>query len=59
MRGWNRRLTRLTMGFSRKLLNHEAALGIYFAAYNFVQHNTLKTTPAVAAGIASAPWLPN
>jgi transposase-like protein/IS1 family transposase len=57
MRLWNRRLTRLTMGFSRKLLNHEAALGIYFAAYNFVsKHSTLKTTPAVAAGIATAPW---
>jgi IS1 family transposase len=57
MRLWNRRLTRLTMGFSRKLLNHESALGIYFAAYNFVQkHSTLKTTPAVAAGITDAPW---
>jgi len=57
MRLWNRRLTRLTMGFSRKLLNHEASLGVYFAAYNFVQrHNTLKTTPAVAAGLASEPW---
>ncbi len=45
------------MGFSRKLLNHEAALGVYFAAYNFVaKHSTLKTTPAVAAGIATAPW---
>jgi transposase-like protein/IS1 family transposase len=49
-----RRFTRLTNGFSRKQLNHEAALGLYFAHYNFVaRHGTLKTTPAVAAGIAS------
>jgi transposase-like protein/IS1 family transposase len=57
MRMWMRRFTRLTMGFSRKLLNHEAAIGLYFAAYNFVvKHGTIKTTPAVAAGIADAPW---
>src|SRR5258707_15510110 len=36
MRLWNRRFTRLTMGFSKKLENHEAALGLYFACYNFV-----------------------
>lgn len=57
MRLWIRRFTRLTMGFSRKLENHEAALGLYFACYNFVvKHGTIKTTPAVAAGIASEPW---
>lgn len=52
-----RRFTRLTMGFSKKLLNHEAALGLHFAAYNFiVKHGTIKTTPAVAAGIATDRW---
>ena len=52
-----RRFTRLTNGFSRKLLNHEAALGLYFTAYNFVnRHSTIKTTPAVAAGIANEQW---
>ena len=31
-------------------------LGLYFAHYNYVQrHGTLKTTPEVAAGIASKP----
>jgi hypothetical protein len=56
-RMWMRRFTRLTMGFSRKLENHEAAIGLYFAAYNFVcKHSTIKTTPAVAAGIADRPW---
>lgn len=57
MRLWIRRFTRLTMGFSRKLLNHTAALGLYFAAYNFIcKHSTIRTTPAVAAGIADKPW---
>lgn len=57
MRMAMRRFTRLTNGFSRKLENHEAALGLYFATYNFVnKHSSLKTTPAVAAGIASQPW---
>lgn len=52
-----KRFTRLTNGFSRKLFNHEAALGLHFAHYNFVaRHSTLKTTPAVAAGIASDRW---
>ena len=52
-----RRFTRLTNGFSRKLANHRAALALNFAYYNFcAKHGTIKTTPAVAAGIADAPW---
>jgi hypothetical protein len=52
-----KRFTRLTNGFSRKLENHEAALGLRFAHYNFVaRHTSLKTTPAVAAGIADDRW---
>ncbi len=52
-----RRFTRLTNGFSRKIENHEAALGLYFAHYNWVKrHGTLKTTPAVASGLAEKPW---
>jgi hypothetical protein len=44
-------------GRGHKLENHEAALALYFACYNFVvKHGTIKTTPAVAAGIADAPW---
>ena len=57
MRMGMRRFTRLTNGFSRKLANHEAALGLYFAAYNYVtKHGTIRTTPAVAAGIATERW---
>jgi IS1 family transposase len=47
-----RRLTRLTLAFSKKLENFEAAVGLHFAYYNFVKrHNTLRCTPAMAAGI--------
>jgi len=52
-----KRWTRLTNCFSRKWENHEAALGLYFANYNWVvRHGALRTTPAVAAGLADRPW---
>jgi len=52
-----RRMTRLTNGFSKKWENHEAALALFFAAYNFCRvHMTLKTTPAVATGLADHVW---
>ena len=52
-----RRFTRLTNGHSKKRRNHEAMLGLYFAWYNWVRkHSTIKTTPAVAAGLAVEPW---
>jgi hypothetical protein len=52
-----RRLTRLTDGHSKKWENHEAALGLFFAYYNFCRvHSTIKTTPAEAAGIAVETW---
>jgi IS1 family transposase len=52
-----RRLTRLTHAFSKKLENFEAAVGLHFAYYNFVRrHNTLRCTPAMAAGVESTFW---
>jgi IS1 family transposase len=52
-----RRLTRLTLAFSKKLENFEAAVGLHFAYYNFVKrHNTLRCTPAMAAGVAGSFW---
>lgn len=52
----NRRLTRLTNGWSRILSNHIYATALHFWSYNFQKkHATLKTTPAVAAGIADRP----
>ena len=47
-----RRLTRLTLAFSKKFENFEAAVALHFAYYNFVKrHNSLRCTPAMAAGI--------
>jgi IS1 family transposase len=52
-----RRLTRLTYAFSKKIENFEAAVGLHFAYYNFVKrHNTLRATPAMAAGIERDFW---
>jgi len=53
----NRRFTRLTNGFSKKLDNHIHALALYFAFYNFCRiHKTLRVTPAMAAGITDRLW---
>jgi hypothetical protein len=52
-----RRMTRLTNAFSKKWANHEAALALFFAYYNACRvHMTLKTTPAVKAGLVERPW---
>jgi IS1 family transposase len=52
-----RRLTRLTYAFSKKLENFDAAVSLHFAYYNFVKrHNTLRATPAMAAGIERDFW---
>jgi hypothetical protein len=52
-----RRMTRLTNAHSKKWENHEYALAIFFLYYDFCRvHMTLKTTPAVAAGIADRQW---
>jgi IS1 family transposase len=52
-----RRFTRLTLGFSKKLENLAAAVALHVAHYNYCRlHRTLKTTPAMAAGIADHQW---
>jgi IS1 family transposase len=52
MRMGMRRFTRLTNAFSKKLENHYHALSLYFVFYNFCRiHKTLRTTPAMAAGV--------
>jgi IS1 family transposase len=57
MRMSMRRFTRLTNGFSKKIENHVAALSLYFMYYNFVRiHQTLRVTPAMAAGVTSKLW---
>jgi IS1 family transposase len=52
-----RRLTRLTLAFSKKRENFEAAVALHFAYYNLVmRHNTLRCTPAMAAGVEQGFW---
>jgi len=53
----NRRYTRLTNGFSKKIENHMHQVALFYFWYNFCRtHSTLKTTPAVAAGVSSHAW---
>jgi IS1 family transposase len=57
MRMGNRRMTRLTNAFSKKAENHVHMMAIYFMHYNFVRiHQTLKVTPAMAAGVTKHLW---
>src|SRR6266849_5452477 len=52
-----RRFTRLTNAFSKKLTNHAHMVALYALWYNFVRiHKTLRTSPAMAAGIESRLW---
>lgn len=57
MRMHIRRFTRLTDGFSKKVENHAYAVALHMMYYNFVRlHTTLRTTPAMAAGITARLW---
>lgn len=53
----NRRFTRLTNAFSKKAEMLAYSIAITFMYHNFVRvHQTLKTTPAIAAGVAKIKW---
>ena len=57
LRMGQRRFTRLTNGFSKKLDNHVAAVALYVAHYNLCRiHEALRTTPAKALGVADKAW---
>jgi IS1 family transposase len=52
-----RRFTRLTNAHSKKLENHGAAVALHFAHYNLVRvHQTIRCTPAMAAGVTKSVW---
>ena len=45
------------LGAGNKLENHACAVSLHFMYYNFARvHQTLDTTPAVAAGVADHVW---
>lgn len=57
MRMHMRRFTRLTNAFSKKVENHAAAIALHTMYYNFVRiHQTLKVSPAMAAGVSAKLW---
>jgi hypothetical protein len=52
-----RRFKRLTNGHSKKLEHHAAAVALFVGYYTFCRvHETIKTAPAVAIGIADHVW---
>jgi IS1 family transposase len=57
MRMSMRRFTRLTNGFSKKVENLFCAVSLHFMYYNFCRiHQTLRVTPAMAAGVTDHVW---
>jgi len=53
----NRRFTRLTNGFSKKLENHRHSMALHYAYYNFCRvHQTLPVTPAMEAKLTDHAW---
>ena len=61
VRHFNRRFTRSTLGFSRKIQNHRHTVSLFAAHFNFCRcHSSLKNgiarTPAMAAGLTDHVW---
>jgi IS1 family transposase len=57
MRMGMRRLTRLTNAFSKKVENLAHATALHYMHYNFARiHRTLRTSPAMAAGVTGRLW---
>jgi hypothetical protein len=57
MRMSMRRFTRLTNAHSKKVENHAHAIALHFMWYNFGRiHETIRSTPAMRAGVADHKW---
>lgn len=57
MRQGNKRCARKTLAYSKSWDNHALTASLYIFIYNMVRvHETLKTTPAVALGVAAKRW---
>ena len=53
----NRRFTRLTNAFSKKIENHIYHLALHYMYYNFARiHKTLRVSPAMEAGATDHLW---
>jgi len=53
----NRRFTRLTNAFSKKVDNHGHMVALHYMHYNFCRvHKTLRVTPAMEAGLSDHVW---
>jgi IS1 family transposase len=53
----SKRFARLSNGFSKKLDNHCSAVALYVAHYNLCRvHESLRSTPAMALGVADRVW---
>ena len=55
LRMHTRRFTRLTNAFSKKVENHAHSVALFAMCYMRI-HKTLRTTPAMAAGVTSRLW---
>jgi len=52
-----RRFTRLTNAFLKKVDNRAHAVALHMMYYNFIRiHQTLRVTPAMAAGVTDNLW---
>ena len=57
VRLFNRRFTRKTLGYSKKIANHRYAIILQAAHFNFCRvHSSIDSTPAVAAGLTDHTW---
>jgi IS1 family transposase len=57
LRMQSRRFTRLTNAFSKKIENHRHSVALHYMHYNFCRvHQTLRTTPAMEAGLTDHVW---
>jgi len=57
IRTFMKRFTRLSLGFSKKIENLEAAVNLHMAYYNFCwRPGTMRITPAMAAKVTDTLW---
>ena len=53
----NRRFTRLTNAFSKKVDNHRHSVALHYMYYNFCRvHQSLRVTPAMQVGLSDHVW---